>query len=481
MADTVSQLSDREPRPSFWVKLLRPVFTIPVTLLAIILAGLVSYRESRFRGIPVIDEVVDRETEGRIEIKDEENAFTYYGRAWKQLPETLDDKALGDAVDALEAGGDWSDVTPAARADLASCELPLDEWKRGSECERGVRLQSAGAEWFDFIGVQESRAISRLVVLKSAMLRHEGNSEQAWEWLRALFCFSRHLGNPGPGIDRSVGVAFHAMCRESIVHWADDDVTVTQLETAIREVRFIDRRTALNSAVLKHGYMTSARLLSQPKSLEEYYLTVEIVPEDLESVSDFYLFLNAEPQLAELLLRHVYANYLSQCDRPRRNREFAGTRYPLFKPTGAEKSSLMNVNALDDALTRSRMAQWLGPNIHSLLGMTDREQVNQVALELCLTAELFRRKREKYPENLEDLVPDFIDEIPRDLYGRAPNERMLMARQEPDDSESDSERKDFYSGPGLVIYCRGENGIDDGGELRRADIGLKIPVDPGHD
>jgi hypothetical protein len=191
MADTVSQLSDREPRPSFWVKLLRPVFTIPVTLLAIILAGLVSYRESRFRGIPVIDEVVDRETEGRIEIKDEENAFTYYGRAWKQLPETLDDKALGDAVDALEAGGDWSDVTPAARADLASCELPLDEWKRGSECERGVRLQSAGAEWFDFIGVQESRAISRLVVLKSAMLRHEGNSEQAWEWLRALFCFSR--------------------------------------------------------------------------------------------------------------------------------------------------------------------------------------------------------------------------------------------------------------------------------------------------
>lgn len=477
MTGNASQHSDRMRRPPFWMKLLRPAVTVPVTLLAIILAGLGTYRLSRFRGIPVIDEVVDRETEGRIEIKDEENAFTYYERAWKQLPETLDDQALGGAVDALEAGGDWSDVTPAVKAELASCELLLDEWKRGTECDRGIRVQSADAEPWDLIGVTESRTISRLVILKSAMFLHEGKSGKAWEWLQAFFRFSRHLGNPGHWIDRSLGVSCHAMFKKSIVHWAADDVvTASQIENAIRELRVIYRLTARNSVVVRHGYLTSAKLVSKSESLDEFYVSADVVPEQMESVSDIYLFLNAEPQLAELLLRHLYANCLSQCDLPRGDRVLAATRYPLFKPAGSENPPLLNVKALDDGLTRSRMAQWLGPNIHSLLDMTDRERTCQTALELCLTAELFRRIHGRYPEKLQDLVPEFIEEIPRDLFGTAPGEPMLMIRREAEASESDSEKKDFYSGAGLVIYSRGNNGIDDGGELRRADIGLKIPV-----
>lgn len=482
MSDCAGQHSDHTKRRPFWMKFLRPAVTIPVTLLAMILVGLVTYRQSRFRGIPPIDEVVDRETEGRIELNDEENAFTYYERAWKQLPETLDDKAIGDAVDDLEGGGDWSHVSPAAKAELADCELLLQEWKRGTECERGVRVQSADAEPWDLIGVAESRAISRLAILKSAMSLHNGNSGKAWEWLRALFRFSRHLGNPGHSFDRLVGCHFHTMCSESILRWsADERVAVSQLEVAIRDVRSIFRSTAPNSVILKRGYLTSSKLLSQPKASEEFYPSAEIVPEELESVSGTYLFLNAEPELAEILLRHVYANCLSQCDLPRRSRVFAGTRYPLFKPTGSETPSLMEPNDLDDALTRSRLAQWLGPNIHSLLDLTDREQASQVALELCLTVELFRRARGTYPEKLEDLVPEFLDKIPRDLYGTAPSERMLMVRRKAEASESDSEKKDFYSRPGFVVYSRGENGIDDGGELRRADIGLKIPADSGND
>jgi hypothetical protein len=474
------EIPDRS-RPWFMI-LLRPAVTIPITLLLIILACLATYRSARFRGIPPIDEVVDRETEGRIDVSDEENAFTYYGQAWERLPETLDDKAAGIAVAALEAGSTWSDVSPAAKTALASCEALLDDWKRGTECKRGIRLQSADAKWYEMIDVQESRAISRLVVLKSAKLLHEGNADVAWDWLRALFRFSRHLGNPGPWVDRSVGASFHAIGSKSLVRWAaDDDVTASQIETALRELRTINQSTARNSVVLRHEYLTGTRLVSEPESLEEFYLSADIVPKQVESVSDIYLFLNGEPQLAELLLRHVYANCLSQCDLPRRDRVFAPTRYSLFKPVGAASRSLMDVHALDNALTRSRLAQWLGPNIHNLLDMTDREQAQHTALKLCLTVEIFRRERGKYPEKLDDLVPEFLEEIPRDLYGTALSERMLMIRREAEASETDSEKKDFYSGPGLVIYSRGKNGIDDGGELRRADIGLKIPIDSDRD
>ena len=73
-------------------------------------------------------------------------------------------------------------------------------------------------------------------------------------------------------------------------------------------------------------------------------------------------------------------------------------------------------------------------------------------------------------------MPEFLAEIPRDLYGTTSDECMLMTRRKDSDVEDELEEKDFYSGPGLVIYSRGENGIDDGGEIRRADIGLKIPI-----
>ena len=443
------------------------------------LAAVVTFRATRFRGIPPIDEIVDRETEGRIDIKDEDNAFTYYELAWSQLPTTLDDEAISDAVDLLDTGGDWSDVAPAAKSALDSCEMLLVEWKRGTDCDHGVRVQPADAEWYDMVGTRDSRAISRLAILKSAKFLDEGCADKAWEWLRALFRFSRHLGNPGSMIDRVVGSAFYAMGSKSLVRWAADDrVTVSQIRDAIQELNAIYQMTAPCSLVLKHEYLALSRVLAQPTALQETQAFKVAVSDELEALAGIYLFLAGEPELAEVLLRHKFANCLSQCDRCRWDRNLAATRDCLFEPTGAEQPSLMNVNSLDLVLVRSVLARRLGPSLRHYLDLTDREQVLQTALELCLTAEMFCRQRGRYPETLEELVPEFIEQIPRDLYGATPDERMLMARQNAEDSESDSERKDFYSGPGLVIYSRGGNGIDDGGELRRADIGLKIPIEP---
>lgn len=468
-----------QPRPWF-AFFLRPGFLLAVAPFLILAIVALTYRSTRFAGIPPIEEIVDRETEGRIDIKPEENAFTYYERAWKQLPATLDDDAIGDAVAALNVSGDWSDVTPSAKRALASCEALLAVWKRGTECERGVRVQPADAEWYDLIGVQDSRTLVRLAILMSARCRHEGDVDEAWQWHRALFRFSRHLGNPGPWADRWTGVVFHTMCRNSLVYWAADDrVTASQLKTAQRDLTAIYQMTAPNSLVLKFGYLTTSRLLSHPSPVQESYVFEEAVPEELKSVSGIYLFLNAEPQLADLVLRHVFANYFSQSDLPRRDRAMAATRYTLYAPTGTENPPLMNVKVLDDALARSKLAGNLRPRLDYVLAWTDREQAIQTALELCLTVELFRRKRGRYPETLEELVPEFIAEIPRDLYGTTPEERMLMTRQTVSDVDDEPEEKDYYSRPGLVIYCRGENGIDDGGEIRLlADIGLKIPLEP---
>jgi hypothetical protein len=135
----------------------------------------------------------------------------------------------------------------------------------------------------------------------------------------------------------------------------------------------------------------------------------------------------------------------------------------------------MDVNTLHAALTRSGLARLLAPT-GGLVETADREQARQTALELCLTVELVRRKRGSYPESLDDLGPDLMAEVPSDLYGSTPAERMLMLRREASASEDEPEEEQADSGPALIIYSRGVNGLDDGGELPADDTGLRISI-----
>jgi ABC-type Na+ efflux pump permease subunit len=65
----------------------------------------------------------------------------------------------------------------------------------------------------------------------------------------------------------------------------------------------------------------------------------------------------------------------------------------------------------------------------------------------ALAAERFRRRRGRWPERLDDLVPDFLDKVPADPFDGAP----LRLRRLPD---------------GLVIYSAGSDGQDDGGDVQ---------------
>jgi hypothetical protein len=85
--------------------------------------------------------------------------------------------------------------------------------------------------------------------------------------------------------------------------------------------------------------------------------------------------------------------------------------------------------------------------------------------EAAVAAERYRLARGRWPESLEDLVGGFIEAIPTDPY--TGDAIKLKA-----------------DGEGLVVYSVGENGVDDGGDLkdrtdaqghsRPADIGFQL-------
>jgi hypothetical protein len=264
------------------------------------------------------------------------------------------------------------------------CEAVLTEWKLGTELEQGVRIQPADLSIWNMFETREAPTITRLALLQSAQCLHEGNPEEAWQWLRALFRFTRHLGNPGSLMTRFTGAALHAMARDHFITWATHEtVTTEHLQAALIELREINELTAAYSVNLKAEYFAYANLLSSKESIREYFSydrnPLDDIPKPLIAG---YLFLNAEPQLCQVLLRHVFANHLSQCDLPRWERKIAGTRLPLFLPTGKETPPLMDADTLNDLLMRSVMARHLIPSLSANLGWSDREQARQAAYEL---------------------------------------------------------------------------------------------------
>jgi hypothetical protein len=464
------------PRSRF-AFLLRPWFLIVVTFLAILVAIPLGYRTSRLSAIPPIEEIVDRETEGRIEIKPDENAFSFYERAWKMAPAGRNE--FGPAMRELEAGG-WDAVPPKTRRSLDRCDGMLDEWKRGTELKLAVRGLPADVDWNTQGNHYKIGTHAWAAVLRSARCQHEGRLDEAWQWLHALFRFSRHLGNPGLIADRYLAIELHALACQRLVVWAaHSEVTAEQLATALRELRALYRNTVANSICLRMEYVSNVNSLLKPELVEELFVQL-LIPEDVPTqLHGAWIFVNAEPQVASILLRHVFANYLSQCDLPRWERTSAGTSAALFLPTGTETPPLIDPRTLDALLKRSPVAEMFGSDF-SLIEESDDEQALQSALELCLSVELFRRRHGRYPETLEALVPEFVDEVPRDVFGPTSADRMLMIRREdapPVKSGAGHPEELPDAAPSLVIYSRGSDGIDDTGQISYGgDIGLRIPL-----
>jgi hypothetical protein len=382
----MSEVSFEEPAPksprSRFAFLLRPWFLIVVTILVILVAIPLGYRTSRLAAIPPIEVIIDRDVEERIEIDPDRNAFTFYERAWKMAPPGLDEYAYSEDADALDAGG-WDAVSPAAQKSLDLCEALLDEWKRGTELKLALRTLPADVNWHTQGDLLPFETLARAAVLKSARCQHDGQLDEAWQWLRALFRYSRHFGNPGLIQDRYAGIEFHHSASLQLLAWAaHSEVTAGQLATALAELCDIYRNTVANSTCLRIEYVSNVNTLSNPELVKEMCDWTPVARDLPAQLRGTWLFVNAEPEVALILQRHLFANYLSQCDQPLWKRTSAtGTSADLFLPSGTEAPPLIDPRMLDTLLTRSTIAEQFCADYY-LIPESDHEQVRQLALEL---------------------------------------------------------------------------------------------------
>lgn len=456
--------------------LLRPWPLATMTVFAALIAAPLVYRSTRFTGIPPVAEILTEVIEPA-DLKPEDNAFTYYEAALRQIPKALHEEPFEKATVAILREG-WSGVPESVAGLVETHRELLDTWKQGTELPDAVRPGSTEPfrHWGD--SLWETRPVLWLATILSARCLAEGRAEESWDWLRAQLRFSRHAGWNSRLYPRAIGAVFHAHACDHMAAWAThESVTSEMLEKALRELREIDALTQAISVACRNEYQATRKLLSSPADLLEFcnrrFLQRPILQGIPGPLQKSYLFVSGEPDLAGLLLRHAFANVLSQVDRPRCERTPAATITRLYQPTGRETPPLMDPVELDRLMHRSKVAERLAPSLYTIL-LIDKERARQAIIETCLAVELFRRRTGQYPESLTHLVPDFLEAIPRDPFGKRPDDRLRLLHRK---ARSHMPLEEKSTWPGVIVFSIGENGIDNGAQFSSdRDICVRLPV-----
>jgi len=238
----------------FVLTMLNPKVGIPIFVVLVLLAAPFAYRSSQLAGLPDIGDPFDVEAFGTVKITDEENAFIEYREAAALLTEMTE--AASESYFKVEEEG-WSAAIDELRQWMRDNREALEIWKTGADKPRAIYHQPHTVGIDTLLSVtQELRNFSRLARAEGSRLEADGNSQEAWQWYRAIFRCSRHSGQHGTMIERLVGVAMHNITAEAIEQWSRDPrVATAQLREALKAIQADFHTTPPASTNFKVEYL----------------------------------------------------------------------------------------------------------------------------------------------------------------------------------------------------------------------------------
>jgi hypothetical protein len=445
---TTESQSTSRPNSRLWLSR-RRVFVLFSVLLVGALALFVWYRVA---SLPDLGEPFDVRTFAAIAIPDDQNAFTYYHQA-KDLfvaepltvtPGSQQRARFRDNYDEAITKG-WSLANQDYRNWLNANGPALDVWRRGTECSKALEIPPADLGPLNLPDCGPPRHLARLSLLEAARVSAERSPAEAWTWYRAALRFSRHAGMHAATLGRLVGIVSHAVTVEAVLRWSGlPQLTAVDLRHALADVLAIDEMTPPVSDNLKAEYLfclasleeTSAGWTGMPFRLMGY------------------------PGHVHGALSLVYANWLSQVDRPRFRRLPAKRRkWELFEldPAAPPNPKVLAPAEIEDRCglaeqsMQATMVSLLMPSMTNFIDATDRERVRQAALVLGLALELYHREHGQFPAALDDLVKQrYLKSIPANPFGKG---EPFHYRREPDSRQ------------GVVLWSVWLDGIDQNGKI----------------
>jgi len=297
---------------------------------------------------------------------------------------------------------------------------------------------------------QSMKIHARHQLLEASLQTSEGDLDAAWEGYRAVFNLSRQVrGNCV--IAGIIGIVIHSMVNEPFAYYlASPELTVEELRRIQRELDEIYAEMPPASFAFK----------------AEYWSMKQAMMSDLAQPSLLNLLFN-EQELTRRSFHLLMENWLSQCDLPRHQRA-AETR-TVFEPLVNRLSGYNIIPGFDlkhyeisgeQAISAQSSEKMLSCFLKLFSGgaiiskhavrplfveFYDRDEVRRFVVQLQIALHIYHREHRAFPEKLEQLVPDYINELPYDPFGKG---EPLRYRRE---------------GEHALIYTFGPDGVDNDG------------------
>ncbi|HUG19498.1 MAG TPA: hypothetical protein VMM56_10995 [Planctomycetaceae bacterium] len=443
-----------ENKRSRLATLLRPKVAIPVFLLVLLLISPMIIRGWRLRDVPNVPEPFDPKPLLSLEIPDDENAYTHYREAMELFHSPTDhvlnlihgDFETPDPRGILREG--WHLADDEVRQFLIDNQLALKEWKKGTQQQQALPFPVNENDFS--VDLDVDFTLSTLTLSASLLARKleaEDNLSEAWEWYRAAIRSSRHCGTNGSLIERGLGASIFSEVSEQLDDWATNPrVSDELLKHAIRNLQTDWKLTAKSSTVFQVEYLMQMNSIEKAhsgvdgKSWEDYY--VRNVPSN-----PFEMYLAGEPEFSFRLIRLEFYNRLLSCDLlPFERDPSLEDRYLIPTSVTAATAKPLSISSaeFERLLYDSLIAKQTLPGLTQFQTKIDIEEIRFRTLLTAIAGQAFYRDHGHFPEILDELVPDYLDEAPIDIYDGKP----LKYVHQPE---------------GPVVYSVFENLRDDGG------------------
>ena len=346
--------------------------------------------------------------------------------------------------------------------------------------EAGARSRASGAS----LRTADSRTLlpfhnelinlARLVRMQAVRCERQGDMMAAWTCYRAILQSARHAEHPKIAICRLIASGARRDACDGIALWAQNNaVTAEQLRLARREVLAEAARRTSRSDCQKGEYLllrNTLRRRDAPDELVPAWSSGLMGHSGWLAPKQLLLWIIGQPETVVRIQRQILANNLDQIDLPksRRAATLASRVAVVFQDSaGRHRPGQMSAEqlnlAIDNSMVRTSQNMFSISPLHFDQAI-QREDAMLAALVVLLACEEYRRDHDRFPQELQELVPGYFDQIPFDPAAEisVPLQYRL---------ESDGQ---------ITVWSIGPNGVDNEGSVAtnwaEADVGYRTGV-----
>jgi hypothetical protein len=264
--------------------------------------------------------------------------------------------------------------------------------------------------------------------LEADRLTHEGDADGAWQYYLGAIRASRHVTRFGGFWQRSLGGKMLTGATMAASRWINNGVVgPDELRQAISDLGEIRALGAPLVENVKTEYLILRNSLRLPAMARDIP-SLPGVPSEWrflwQLAPGVILYFQREPEQSERVLKHVFASWIREIQKPPTAQRFyvpasGGLPPPLaggiriVEAGGSELSG----RQIDDSLDSSILARVYLPTLNSLL-LTEGREVRQIdKLRMLCAGRLYMLEHGREPKRLKELVGKYIDRLP-DEYAK---------------------------------------------------------------